>query len=390
MNMHGIFTPVPDALDTGPSRWTRLRQWARVRRNFLLIVVLPTVLLAGYLFLVAADQYQSEAHFIVRGSESSPTVPSGLGQVLGMAGGFSPTQTEAMSVSDYLSSNDAVETLRRKLDLVARFRRPEADFYSRLGSADPTPERLLKYYRGQVGVNYNTDTGITTLTVRAFRPADSYAIIQMLLQLGERRVNELNVRSYTDTLASSRRQLADAERAVASIQKRLTGFRQASADIDPAGSGQAQIGLVSSLQAQLSASRAQLAAMRGAISPRSPQYIALAHETQSLEREVAAQAAKIAGTGGTTIANDLGGYEDLRIRQQFAAKQYEAAAAAVEKAREQAQRQQLYIVRVVDPSMPVKSLYPERWRILATVVIALLLVHAISWLIAAGMREHAA
>jgi capsular polysaccharide transport system permease protein len=40
--------------------------------------------------------------------------------------------------------------------------------------------------------------------------------------------------------------------------------------------------------------------------------------------------------------------------------------------------------------MPVKSTYPERWRILGTVVVALLLIYSIGWLIVAGVREHAA
>ena len=40
--------------------------------------------------------------------------------------------------------------------------------------------------------------------------------------------------------------------------------------------------------------------------------------------------------------------------------------------------------------MPQKALYPERGRILLTVLIALLLAYAIGWLIVAGVREHAA
>jgi len=44
----------------------------------------------------------------------------------------------------------------------------------------------------------------------------------------------------------------------------------------------------------------------------------------------------------------------------------------------------------VNPNMPVKALFPERWRILATVLISLLLVYSIGWLIVAGVREHAA
>lgn len=390
MNMHGIITPVlPDGGATRPSMPDRVRAWVRAKRMFLLVVVLPTLLVAGYYFLIAANQYESEAHFMVRASETTPVAGSGLGQVLSMAAGPTTSQAEAMSVADYLTSHDVVATLQRRIGLIERFQRPEADIVSRLRGDRVTPERLLKYYLKQVQVHYSTDKGITTLAVRSFRPQDSYDIIRALLALGEQRVNALNVRSYSDSLSQAARQLREAEEGVAASQVALTRFRQTRGDIDPRGSGEAQIQLVSSLERNLSAARSQLAAMQGVISPDSPQYVALSRRVQALQSQVAAQSGRLTG-GGSAIAADLGGYEDLRIRQEFAAKRYETAAASFEKARDQARKQQLYVVRVVDPNMPVKSLYPERWRIVGTVFIALLLVYAIGWLLAAGVREHAA
>ncbi|WP_156678429.1 lipopolysaccharide biosynthesis protein [Sphingomonas profundi] len=391
MNMHGIITPAPDRemLRRRRRPVARALAWARQKRMFLLLVVLPSLLVAGYYYLIASDQYESEAHFMVRAAESTPVAGTGLGQVLSAAAGPSQSQTEAMSVADYMTSHDIVQSLQEKLDLVGRFRRPEADFFSRLHGDPVTPEKLLKFYSKQVKVRYRSDDGITTLEVRSFRPQDSYDIARTLLALGEQRVNALNVRSYNDALALARRQLREAEEGVARSQVALTRFRQSRGDIDPQGSGQAQIGLVSTLTQNLSAARAQLSAMTGVIRPDSPQYIATSRRVRALEAQVAAQSGRLAG-GGTAIAADLGDYEDLRIRQEFAAKRYETAAASFEKAREQAQKQQLYVVRIVDANMPVKSLYPERGRIVLTVILGLLLVYAIGWLIIAGVREHAA
>jgi len=44
---------------------------------------------------------------------------------------------------------------------------------------------------------------------------------------------------------------------------------------------------------------------------------------------------------------------------------------------------------VVDANRPVKAMFPERGRILATVMIVLFLVYSIGWLLVAGVREHA-
>lgn len=389
MNMHGIFAPPLElAADERPTRWMRFRETLRERRMLILIVILPTVLLAGYYYLFATDQYQSEAHFVVRSADTPTASPSGFGALLGLSSG-SGTGGDAASVSDYLRSHEAVEKLQHDIGLVERFRRPEADLLSRLNRENPTPEALLKYYEGKVAAKTDHETGITTLSVRAFRPDDAYTIINKLLVMGEQRVNDLNARSYRDAISASKRQLDDAETAAAEVQRKLTSFRQEKADIDPEGSGRAQIGLVSTLRANLAASQAQLETAGAFVSRSSPQYLALARQVRSLQAQLASQSQRLAG-GGPTIANNLGGYEDLRLRQEFAGKRYEAAAAAFAQARERAQRQQLYLVRIVNANMPVKSLYPQRLRIVLTVFFALMLIYSIGWLIAAGVREHAA
>lgn len=389
MNMHGIITPASDARFERPSLARQVADWVRRKRMFLIFVVLPTLVVAGYYFLIAANQYESEAHFMVRTAETTPTVSGGLGQALNLAGGVTAAQTDAMSVADYLTSHDAVDTLARQTGLVSRFQRPEADILSRLHNDNPTPETLLKYYRKQVNVRYNSDTGITTVTVRAFRPRDSYDIIRTMLALGEARVNMLNTRGQNDDLAMSRRLLKESEDQLADVQRKMTGFRQSRGDIDPQNSGEAQIRLVSTLSANLSGAEAQLNSMRGLISPTSPQFVALARRVQALQAQVGIQSGKAAGGGGA-IASHLGDYEELKLRQEFAAKRYDTAAAAFEKARDQVQKQQLYLVRVVAPNLPDKSLYPERWRVVLTVFCGALLIYAIGWLIVAGVREHTA
>ena len=366
------------------SLWDKFAAW----RYPFLLVLLPTLLTAGYLYLVAANQYESEAHFIVSSEASGGGSASGFGSLFGLTAGGSG-QSQTMAVPDYLQSHEAVAELGRKLDLVAMFRRPEADILSRLRNPNPTPETLEKYLEKKVKVHHDADTGITELTVHAFRPGDAFAIANQLLQLGEVQVNRMNRRRYGDAVAAAQAQLQTAEGRVAQIQTQITSYRQQGHDIDPEVSGETQLRLVSGIKTQLATAQASLAAMRGTISPSSPQYIALQRRISSLEGVIANQASELTG-GNRTIASNLGGYERLRVQQEFAAKNYEAAAAALIKAQEDAARQQLYIVRVVDANMPVKSLFPQRGRIVLMTFIALCVAYGIGWLILAGVREHAA
>ena len=94
------------------------RGWRRYRW-FAAFVLLPTALAALWLFLFAADQYESEAHFLVRSAElgGGGAVP-GIAQMFGLGSGGAGAG-EAMSVGDYLLSHDAVRAADERLDLVA-------------------------------------------------------------------------------------------------------------------------------------------------------------------------------------------------------------------------------------------------------------------------------
>jgi capsular polysaccharide transport system permease protein len=388
MNMYGFIAPTT----TGGSRRSILvkaRSWIGTHRAFMLLVVLPTLLVSGYYLLVASDQYQSEARFTVQTSEGPSVQTSGVGDILGITGGASPSQSQAMGIAEYLQSQEAVDALQRQVNLVGMFRREGVDPLARLRSARPKPERLLDYYKSMVHVRYNRDSGISELDVRAFKPDDAYRLSQALLAMGEHRVNYLNERMFDDAVTNAKLQLAQAEQNAQLIEKSITAYRQSNQDINPTNSGEAQTSLVAQLTGTLAAARAQLAQMGLIINHSSPQYRAMAARVSTLETEINRQSGRLAGGSGT-IAARLGGYEDLIVRQQFAAKRYESAAAALEKATDQARRQSLYLVRIVDPNKPVRADYPQTGRILVTFILVLLTVYAIGWLIVAGVREHAA
>ena len=366
----------------------RLGEWLRVHRAWCLIVLLPTLLAAAYYYLIAADQYESEAHFVVRTSDTPSAAPSGLGQALTLVGGAS-SERDALLVADFLKSHDAVDALQSRIGLVDRFRRPEADILSRLWSAYPTPERLQKYFDGKTSIDVSTDTGITTLKVRSFRPTDSYQIIQAMIRLGEERVNTLNQRNYANAVAMSQRQVSDAETGLERIQGRITTFRRDERDFNPQVTGTSRTTMVSELQGQLAVARAQESSMAVVLSPGSPQLVAAHQRAAALSRQVASETGKLS-QGPGNVAAGMGAYEDIKMRQEMAGKQLEVASAGLLRAQDEARRQQLFVVPVVDANLPVRALYPQSTKIVVTTFLALLLAYGIGWLILAGVREHAA
>ncbi len=382
--MHGIVRPQPDET-TERRDWAEIaRRWGWKHRFFLLLVVLPTALVAAYYYGVASDQYESEANFVVRSSDPVKPSASGLSSLLS-GSGVTPNQADTMSVIAYLQSTEATMAVENSVGLTKRFHSSSIDSLSRLRPAAPSPETLRKYYNKQAKLKFDKDTGITRLAVHAFTPEDAYQLAANMLTLGEKRVNELNRDSYRDALSGANRQLSEAETELRDVQVQMTSFRRSRGDIDPEASGKAQLTMVTQVDASLAAARAQLEAMNGIISPNSPQYVATRARVRALSAEVAGLGSRLAGQGKT---NTLGDYESLRVRQDFAVKRYDIAAAAYQAAREDARRKQLYLVRVVNPNVPVKALYPERARIVLTVLASLLVAYGIGSVLAAGLKEH--
>ena len=116
--------------------------------------------------------------------------------------------------------------------------------------------------------------------------------------------------------------------------------------------------------------------------------VALRDRVVGLERQLSAQNARMTDAQGT--APRMADYQRLQMKLDFAAKRYAGVATALETARENALKQQLYIVRVVAPNLPVRALYPRSLLIVTSVFASLLVAYGIGWLIVAGVREHAA
>jgi capsular polysaccharide transport system permease protein len=72
----------------------------------------------------------------------------------------------------------------------------------------------------------------------------------------------------------------------------------------------------------------------------------------------------------------------------FANRQLASALASLEQARNEAQRQQLYIERVAQPSLPDDAMEPRRLRAVLAVFVLGLVAWGVLSLLVASVREH--
>ncbi|MGE0258370.1 MAG: capsule biosynthesis protein [Alphaproteobacteria bacterium] len=354
---------------------------------FWAIVGMPTLLAGVYFFAIASDQYMSEVKFLVRGPTKQPN--NSISSMLSSPAASMVTE-DTYAVHEYLLSRDAVRRLERENDLRTLLGRPEGDLISRFPGIiywRHDFESLYDAYARFVSVEIDSMSGVSTLRVKAYRPEDAQRIAQALLTFGEQLVNTLNERARHDAVDVFQREVAAAEQRIAEVQAQLTAYRVQEKMLDPKSASSGPIDLLAQMNAQAAAAKAQLAQVMKS-SPNSPQIPLFHTRIAALEKLIAEERAKVTGDRDS-VAIAVGEYERLEVQRELAEKQLASAFGSLEKARLEAQRQQLYLETISQPNFADYPLYPERIVSFATIVGACLIAYGITWLLVAGVREHA-
>jgi capsular polysaccharide transport system permease protein len=358
---------------------------ARGLRVFL--ALLPTILAILYFCLVASDRYVSEAKFVVR-TAAKPQGLAGLGTFLQMTG-LTRSQDDVFSVQDFMTSRDAIQQLEKKLSVTSMYGRREGDFLARYPSIfyGSTLEQFHKYFQWLLTVSFSSATGITTLRVQAFRPEDARTVAVSLLDLGEQMVNRMNERIQNDAVRVAADEVSRNEQRLITAQVAITNYRNRELMIDPARSSVILSELTARLDSDLTQTKTELTEMMAA-SPNGPQIGVLQRRIAALEAQIPQERTRISDPS-TGLANKLAEYEKLVLDREFAKQALTAASSALDAARAEARRQQLYLERVVEPSEPDYPTMPQRLRMIATSFGLNVLGLLVGWLIFSGVKEHA-
>ncbi len=372
---------------TNAPGWKQMRSYLMLHYGWILFLatfVLPTIGAAVYYGLIVSDRYVSESRFLVR-SVNKPA-SEGISSYL-RDFGIARANDDAYAIQEYLYSRDAMTAVMRRVNLRTVYTRPEGDLFTRYSPwGRDTDEAFYRYFKQQLTVTKDDETGITSVTVSAYRAADAKAIMDALVALSEEQINILNVRARRDTLAQAQQTLAQAETGLTDATLALTQYRNASENVDPMKSAGAAVDRGATLDQSLAMLQVNLQTML-AKAPDNPAIPAVRGRIAALESQIAQQQGDLTGkTDG--LSEKLGNYEELKVRQELAGKIYETAQAQLETARQEAIRQQIYIATVVHPNLPDDAIEPRRWRYFLTVALLSCWSFMMLYLLASGSREH--
>ncbi len=340
-------TTVAPAVATGGWRWL-----------FVLTVVLPMAAASVYLLGVATPRFSSSASFIVRSTVQQSQNPLAA---LSAESTSSIARDETNAVNAYLTSRDVVDELAKNNSLRAILDRPGADFLFRYPTfwLPNNNEYLYQRFQWMADAKVDPITNISTIEVNAFTAEDALAIASAMLGYAEALVNQMNERAYKDGVADTDRSVTEAKGQLDAVEEALRGFRNQTGSVDPNLVAQSKLKVIEALSTELAEIEATIS-KQISIAPTSPSLSGLRAQAESYRKEIEKRKLEIAGSAGSEAAK-LEGYEKLVLQRELAAKALAAAEAEQTQARQDAERQHLYVQLISRPNLSADyARYPRR------------------------------
>lgn len=338
----------------------RRRRMAMLAMRLALFVFLPTALVGIYYGRYASPLYATVSQFQIQSAESG----SGASGLSGMLGGSGlGTNQDAVAVQSYLTSRDAMLRLDEDLGFRRAFQDPSVDAIKRL-PVDATNEATFSLYKDSVKIGYDPTEGVLNMEVIAPDPQLSEQFSRALISYAEQLVDALTSRMRSDQMDGARETYQDAEEKMLAAQLRVQELQERLGVLDPVAESGVVMAQVSMLEGQLAEKQLELGQLQSNARPLQSRVDAVEGDIARL-RDLITQTRQQLTQGNDTrnslaaIGGELRVAEaEMLTRQEMLA----AAAAQMETARIEANKQVRYLSLSIAPIPPDEATYPRAFQ----------------------------
>lgn len=360
-------------------------------KSFLAAVIAPSILFFLYSGLWQSDRYVAETRLTVRAAQDNkkPSATMDAASVVSRMGGapLSSGAQDAFIVLNYVKSRAILVDLGGRAYLERKFSGPGIDFFSRL-PRDSNLEELWRYWLNHVSASVDTVSGILTVRVDAFRPQDALDVTRDVIRLSEELVNKITLRNRSDAVSRAELEISLARQKLADAREKVLQFRNANFVIDP-GSRAASLGeLIGKLTLERIDIVNAMSTFSSSLSNDAPSQRLQRTRLAAIDQQIADLKKKLTDTqGADTVSAQIANYERLKLEEQFAAQIYTIAQNAYLRARQDLEKQQLYLVTVVLPTLPESATYPKTFADTVMLFSGLLVAWAVVSLVVASIND---
>lgn len=335
----------------------RRRRMMMLAMRLLLFVIGPTAVAGWYYFKVATPLYATQSQFQIQVADTSGLSPTG-NALSGIQ-----ANTDAVAVQSYLSSREAMLRLDAEEGFRAAFQDPALDQIKRL-APDASNEAAYGVYQDSVKISYDPTEGMIDLEVIAPDPDLSRDFSLALIRYAEGQVDQMTSRLRDDQMKGAIESYQDAEARVLAAQRRVQDLQQRLGVLDPVAEGSVVMSQIAALENQLNEKELELGQLLANARPQQSRVDAVRGDISRLNAMIAQTRLEL--TEGNETRSSLAAISgELRIAESDLTTRQEllsAAAAQVETARIEANKQVRYLSLSVAPVPPDEPTYPKAFQ----------------------------
>lgn len=332
-------------------------------------------------WLFASDRYVSTAVIVTQNTDQVGTSGMDLGALMAAGNGPTLAIADQLLLKEHLLSVDMLKKLDDALDLRSHYSDSSHDIASRMWFKDISIEWFYRHFLSRVNVEFDEYTGVLRINTQAYTAKMANAITSMLVNEGERYMNELSHQLAREQVRFLENQVEFARRSVKEARDALVAFQNNKGMVSPKATVDSMHGIIANLEAQRTQLQTQIAALPKNLDRNHAMRKTLNQSLAAVEQQIKTEKAKLASGSGKTLNSLM--EEQARLEEEVTLKQdvYKNALICLEKGRMDAART-LKIVSVLQaPSKPEYAWEPRRiYGVFSTICVTLLLLGIINLL----------
>ncbi len=341
---------------------------------------------AVYWLAIASDRYVSEAHIIIQRTDLAGGQSMDFSSLLGMANNGG--RADQLLLRDYLLSVDMLKKLDAALQLRAHFSDSQRDPISRMWQSDTSMEWFHRHYLSRINVEFDEYAGVLQVKAQAYDPKTAQAIVQMLVQEGERFMNDVARKLALEQVAFLETQVAQMHDRAMQARQAVLNYQNKKGLVSPQATAENIAGIIAKLETQRTELETQRSALQSYLVADHPNIIQINQQVIAIEKQIAQEEAKLVSPTGKTLNRTIEEFQRLEMEAGFTQDVYKTALIALEKGRVEAIRTLKKVSVLQSPTLPEYALEPRRFYNTLVFTLVALMLAGIVQLLMAIVRDH--
>lgn len=312
------------------------------------------LLVAFYWALWAEDRYVSRATVVLESPQLSQPDVSFSSILTGTS-----SDTDLLLLREYLLSVDMLKQIQEQLDFRSHYSE-HGDLFARLRDAEAPIESLHEYYQKRISVEMDEYSGVLNIEVQAYTPEFAHQMVQLLLDAGERHMNDMGQRLAEEQMRFLETQLDRLNERLKEARTDLLEFQNREGLVSPTQTVESINQVVAMLEGNLAQLQAQRKAISSYQSSRSADMQRVQSEIDAMREQIQKQRDRLAQATGESLNRVSSEYKTLELQAQFAQETYSSALSALENTRLEAARKLKQVSVLQSPLMPEYPTKPDR------------------------------